>query len=161
MSVSVCFYKWKPERINIKAHFANGMRSSIYRHSGGFDTVPCWILHGTVLQLTCARFVLSFVWAGHGTVVLGHDPVFSFWHVLNSFCLMCELATVPYKSLHGTVLVFWICLFLGLWARCRVFLGTVPCSFVLLVFSSVFLQLFACFFVWGLVSPEITYLSNK
>ena len=153
----MCFYERKPDRNLFKAHFANGMRSSIYRHSGSFDTVPCWIYtvpcsNWHVPELFCLLRELATV-----PCKSLHGTVFSFWHVLNSFCLMCELATVPCKSLHGTVLIFWFCLFLGLWARCRVFLGTVPCSFVLLVFSSVFPQLFACFFVWGLVLPEITF----
>ena len=127
-----------------------GILEGLTRYRVGFYTVPSSNWH--VPELFCLLRELATV-----PCKSLHGTVFSFWHVLNSFCLMCELAMVPCKSLHGTVLVFWICLFLGLGARCRVFMGTVPCSFVLLVFSSVFLQLFACFFVWGLVLPEITF----
>ena len=79
------------------------------------------------------------------------------WHVPELFCLFCELATVPCNNLHGTMLDFLFCLFpwYGSTVTCLMKHGAVFLHF--LVFSSVFLRLFACFFVWGLVSPEIVF----
>ena len=114
MGVSVCFYKWKPERINIKAHFANDRKFSIYRHSGTFGTVMCWIY-----TVPCSN-----------------------WHVPVLFCLLCELATVPW--FWDTIPCFlfgmcWIHFVLCVsWPRCRVKVYTVPCSSSDFVFFLVF-----------------------